>query len=851
MRLPPLLLPLLLLSQPAPALEVTSGSTPQHAVFADFDGDGWADFAAANAFGDSVAIHLQDGAGMFPIHQSVSVGINPAHPSNFPRFLQVTDINRDGFPDLIVICSGQFSLGAEPSVQSLLNDGTGTFYRMPATETTTGFFSEEFPVQFAEGEFNGDGYPDLAVCNLEGKSVRLLSGSGTGIYELGQELAIEFAGEGPQDLAVFDQDEDGLDDLWMVSSKGFLVVRQMASGVFSAPTPIPLAEGTIDLRAISLEDFDGDGVMDAALADAEGRVHLVASVDVLGGSQGVTPLAADSLSGCSDVAAAIWDEDWIPDIAVTNRTGNSVTLFLSSGGNETFPTGGRPRRVEANGDFNGDGRNDLIVANEGDTADSGNPDITLIPNAHEPPSNVDLQFQSEIPLAPHAANSVSAPRGLSVGDSEEGFWVLDGDRTSLVVFDPLGAVSARLEFPFLIGGFHLTDEEEGYVVEKDAPRIHEFEIHSENGGAIDLEIELAATFATLPGETGFSGLAYDEDLKEFFVSDPGRLSILRISEEGSILAEIECLHPAWDLTWNSSTSRLLAVNPGRSQWEAYTRTGAYDAGASFDWATVADYFKSSGLAGISWSEEGNRLFLVGTGGVFFEDLAGNVTGAVPILFPGEIPGMDFSGMREELAVLSGSGFCQLLSGEDFEIRSSFSLWPAMIAHPNFIPAGVAFEEDLDEILVCDRETPLAARFNRQGAFLGMRDFLSDVGAIKGPLLGFDYPETESYACFRTRNHLRFGPPALVEPIGASNYAGLSWLSEGIFFPGRNPGELSYLSSLTGPSTQRIAVDGLAQPFSFSGGPAGLLYFVNGGNQPTLNIQRIITQSMNEHWAYYE
>ena len=150
----------------AGAVDVISGMTPQHSVTADFNGDGLIDLAVANAFDDTVAIHLQTIRGCFPISRSLQVGINPTPPSNFPRFLAVEDTNRDGAPDLIVLCSGQFSLNAKPSVQSLFNDRTGAFQRMPAQPTTSSFTEEEFPVQFAQGEFTGDVYSDLVICNL-------------------------------------------------------------------------------------------------------------------------------------------------------------------------------------------------------------------------------------------------------------------------------------------------------------------------------------------------------------------------------------------------------------------------------------------------------------------------------------------------------------------------------------------------------------------------------------------------------------------------------------------------------------------------------------------------------------
>ncbi|MCA9414669.1 MAG: VCBS repeat-containing protein, partial [Candidatus Omnitrophica bacterium] len=82
MRLPAMLLIGLFFPSFAGALDVLSGLTPQHAVMADFNRDGRADLAVANAFDDTVKIHLQNTQGLFPETQSIRVGINPISPAN-------------------------------------------------------------------------------------------------------------------------------------------------------------------------------------------------------------------------------------------------------------------------------------------------------------------------------------------------------------------------------------------------------------------------------------------------------------------------------------------------------------------------------------------------------------------------------------------------------------------------------------------------------------------------------------------------------------------------------------------------------------------------------------------------
>jgi hypothetical protein len=58
------------------------------------------------------------------------------------------------------------------TVSVLLGDGNGSF--APAVDTPTGVF----PMSIAVGDFNGDGYPDLAVANHDSSSVTVLINKG-------------------------------------------------------------------------------------------------------------------------------------------------------------------------------------------------------------------------------------------------------------------------------------------------------------------------------------------------------------------------------------------------------------------------------------------------------------------------------------------------------------------------------------------------------------------------------------------------------------------------------------------------------------------------------------------------
>ena len=258
-----------------------------------------------------------------------------------------------------------------------------------------------------------------------------------------------------------------------------------------------------------------NGEMDAALSDNDDRIHILFGIDITGSAISVVTESDPSLSGCSDITAIFWDNDTVPDIAVcrTYRS-QASTLFPSAGPVESLPTGKAPRRIESNGDFDGDGFDvDLNVANEGDLSDPQNPDVTLLSNQSSPSSSLQLYFESEQSLGNLFELNVQAAQGISVPEDKERFWLIDSTRRILQETDSNGSVRRRVEFPFEIGGIYFKEDHEGYVLEKNASRIHEFEI--EDGD--ELKFDEVKTFVFSPGEMGFSGLAFDDDQDEFCV----------------------------------------------------------------------------------------------------------------------------------------------------------------------------------------------------------------------------------------------------------------------------------------------------------------------------------------------
>jgi len=182
-----------------------------------------------------------------------------------PMSVAVADFNSDGVLDLVVANFGS------NSVSVLLGNGDGSF--QPARSFAVG----NEPISVAVGDFNGDGRLDLAVANnfLFSSSISVLLGNGDGTFQ----TALSFpAGGSPRFIAVADFNGDGVLDLavanWVSATVSILLGN--GDGTFQAPQNF-FAE--TEPNSIAVGDYDGDGRLDLAVANYSSVVVLLGNGD--------------------------------------------------------------------------------------------------------------------------------------------------------------------------------------------------------------------------------------------------------------------------------------------------------------------------------------------------------------------------------------------------------------------------------------------------------------------------------------------------------------------------------------------------------------------------------------------
>ncbi len=258
---------------------------------------------------------------------------------------------------------------------SLLAQSNASLFAPAVTYGTGGSNASSVAV----ADVNGDGNVDVVVANNYGDTVGVLFGNVDGTFE--PVLTYGAGGSAPESVAVADVNGDRKPDLLVANfclsrtscaSGGLGILLNNGNGAFQAPATY--SSGIVGTPySITVADVNEDGKPDLLVGN--GMSGLVSVV--LGNGDGSFQSAVLYASGgdyADSVAVADVNEDGKPDLLVVNALSKNdligrVGVLLGNGDGTLqsvvgYPTGGSSSRSVAVKDVNGDGKLDLVVANQ-------------------------------------------------------------------------------------------------------------------------------------------------------------------------------------------------------------------------------------------------------------------------------------------------------------------------------------------------------------------------------------------------------------------------------------------------------------------------------------------------------
>lgn len=359
---------------------------PIRGVAADLNGDGRTDVVSlANLAPGSdfpppyLQVFLATAANSFQSEQTVPTQCSV-------RDFAIGDINGDGKPDIVVLCSpGNGNLLATYA----LGNGDGTFQNPVPFISSTSLLSTDHIVI---GDFNGDGKMDVALIDSYDGDVQVYTGGATfGAFTpltpgpfthtnqtIQPPVVADFNQDGKSDIAILEEPTSSSASLHLLTSNG--------DGTFAEQT-VTFATPAFQLGGPAITDVNGDGYPDIAIADPGNPSSSTDTGQVLvyqnNGKGALTGPLTYALTNAVTVAglpfpvvgkpSSTVTQPWSVFAANVNTSTSAVTLTgltLSSGalsaayqnisgGGDDSSYGGQD--ILLAGDFNGTGYDDVGV----------------------------------------------------------------------------------------------------------------------------------------------------------------------------------------------------------------------------------------------------------------------------------------------------------------------------------------------------------------------------------------------------------------------------------------------------------------------------------------------------------
>ena len=245
---------------------------------------------------------------------------------NSPLRVSIADINGDGKPDVIV-CNGNVNIFQNIATEGYLDSSS------LATNVILSMHTSAYDVK--EADMDGDGHTDLVTCNYNNTITVFHNMGYSSISVSSFDTGISFhTAYTPHNIAIGDLDGDGKPDV-AVSNNGsnrLCVYRNTTTGgVISFADTVGFPTG-YSPETVAIGDFDGDGKPDLAVQDNEYTMSVYRNTSSIGSITN-TSFATRSdfpIAGTPStyfLAVGDLDGDGRPDFVASNTDNNTVSIY--------------------------------------------------------------------------------------------------------------------------------------------------------------------------------------------------------------------------------------------------------------------------------------------------------------------------------------------------------------------------------------------------------------------------------------------------------------------------------------------------------------------------------------------
>jgi hypothetical protein len=283
------------------------------------------------------------------------------------------DVNGDGKLDVVVAnpCENIMDC-SNGAVSMMFGNGDGTLGPL-WTYSLAGWWA----VSVAVGDVNSDGQPDLLVADTC-STKPTCDGDGckctTGLVEVLGAGGHPYGSGGPyaRSVALGDVNGDGKPDLLIANDNSVGVLLGNGDGTFQSA--LAYGAGGWGARSVTVRDVNGDGKPDLLVARRTASSNSTVGVLLGNGDGTFQPAVTYNSGGYQSFSVAVGDVngDGKPDLVTANQFGakddRAVGVLLGNGDGTfqtpvVFSSGGTWVTSVAVGDLNRDGKPDLVLAN--------------------------------------------------------------------------------------------------------------------------------------------------------------------------------------------------------------------------------------------------------------------------------------------------------------------------------------------------------------------------------------------------------------------------------------------------------------------------------------------------------